>query len=68
MIRRATKQADMMGFLRPLTDAERLAKEQRDLAIFKADCAAKQAADAEASKKAAATWLILCTLSGLVSQ
>ena len=45
----------MMGFLRPLTNAERLAKEQRDLAKFKADCAAKQVADAEASKKAAAT-------------
>ena len=47
-------QAGMMGFQRPLTDAE-LAKEQRDLAKFKADCAAKQVADAEASKKAAAT-------------
>ena len=45
----------MMGFLRPLTDAERLAKEQRDLAKFKADAGAKQVADAEASKKAAAT-------------
>ena len=42
-------------FLRPLTDAERLAKEQRDLAKFKADTAAKQVADAEASKTAAAT-------------
>ena len=40
----------MMGFLRPLT-AERLAKEQRDLAKFKADAVAKQVADAEASKK-----------------
>ena len=55
IIRRATRQAGMMGFLRPLTDTERLAKEQRDLAKFKADAAAKQVADAEARKKAAAT-------------
>ena len=51
IIRRAKKQAGVMGFLRPLTDA----KEQRDLAKVKVDCAAKQVADAEASKKAAAT-------------
>ena len=55
IIRKATKQVGMMGFLKPLTEAEKLAKEQRDLAKFKADCAAKQAADAEAIKKAAAT-------------
>ena len=41
----------MMGF-RPLTDAERLAKEQRDLAKFKADAGAKQVADAEAAAAA----------------
>ena len=39
----------MMGFQKPLTDAEKLAKEQRGLAKLRANCAAKQAADAEAS-------------------
>ncbi len=53
IIREVTKQVTMMGFLKPLTAEERDAKEQRDLAKFKADSAAKQAANAEASKKAA---------------
>ncbi len=51
IVMKATKQVGMMGFLKPLTDAGELAKEQRDLAKFKSDCAASQAADAEASKK-----------------
>jgi hypothetical protein len=42
----------MMGFLKPLTDAEKLAKEQRELAKFNTDRAAKKVADAEASRKA----------------
>ncbi len=44
----------MMGFLKPLTSstAEKLAKEQRELAKFNTDRAAKKAADAEASRKA----------------
>ncbi len=43
----------MMGFLKPMTDAEKLAKEQRELATFKADCATKKVADVEANRKAA---------------
>ncbi len=38
-----------------MTDAEKLAKEQRELAKFNTNCAAKKVADAEASRKAAAT-------------
>ncbi len=43
-----------MGFVKPLTAEELLAKEQRDLAKFESDTAVEQAAAAEASKKAAA--------------
>jgi hypothetical protein len=54
IVRKATKQVGMMGFLKPLTDAEKLAKQQRELEKFNADRAAK-VADAEASRKTAAT-------------
>ncbi len=40
-----------MGFLKPLTDAEKLAKEQRELEKFNTYRAAKKVADAEASRK-----------------
>ncbi len=38
----------MMGFLKPLADAEKLAKEQREVAKFNAARAVKHVADAEA--------------------
>jgi hypothetical protein len=47
IVRKATKQVGMTGFLKPMTDAEKLAKEQRELANFKADCATPKVADAE---------------------
>ncbi len=41
IVRKASKQVGMMGFLKPQTDAEKLAKEQQELAKFNADLAAK---------------------------
>ncbi len=44
-----------MGFLKPLTNAKELTREQRELEKFNANRAATKVADAEANRKTAAT-------------
>ena len=65
VIRKATKQVGMMGFLKPLAAEALIAHKRRDPTMFNSNTAAKQVADLEASKMAAAKKICQGALGGL---